>query len=633
MRRVARDGSSQYFINQSTCRLTDVVELLAQVGLGKELHSIIGQGKVESFLAGKPEDRRSQIEEAAGLGAYKRRRERAELKLREVRRNLERALLLEREVGSQLAPLRRQATAAEQMRTVESEIAETRGRLLTGDVAGARRRARGRAAASSPRSTRSARRTRAGSRAWRPPAPAKRRAFARKLAERERSARRLLRARVLDGRLESVRRLAEQRQHLLDEVRARGDGRARAPRRRARRAAGGARRRRPGRRRRAAWRASSRPTEAEHAQRRRRAGGGAGGAGGAARGARPARGGARERAGDVGAPRAPPGGARPASRSASRRSTRRWPPRSPARRTRSVRRPRPRPRRARRSRAAEAAAAAAAAAVAGGDARASRRPRTLHRATLVERRALEAEADHLRAALRDLEDVGGEVLEVAGEFPGTVSLAGERLVRAGLRARPRGRAGAALGRARRARRRRPLVAARRAQARRRSAWCGSSCPSRRRPSVAFPGAAPLADKVSFGEHEELEGALADVVIVDDLRAVPDEFTRAGGDARGRVLPARRRPDRPRERRAGGAAARAARVAGATGERSWTPSRRGRSARRRRSRCAAARQTAAREAAARRPTAEREARIAAETAERGLAQVRAPAARPRGAPAA
>ena len=134
-RRVARDGSSQYAINQSTCRLTDVVELMAQVGLGRELHSIIGQGKVESFLAGKPEDRRSQIEEAAGLGTYKRRRERAELKLREVRRNLERADLLEREVNSQLAPLRRQANAAEQLRAVEADLDETRGRLLSGDIA------------------------------------------------------------------------------------------------------------------------------------------------------------------------------------------------------------------------------------------------------------------------------------------------------------------------------------------------------------------------------------------------------------------------------------------------------------------------------------------------------------------
>ena len=217
MRRVARDGSSQYSINQSTCRLTDVVELLAQVGLGKELHSIIGQGKVESFLAGKPEDRRSQIEEAAGLGAYKRRRERAELKLREVRRNLERALLLEREVGSQLAPLRRQATAAEQMRTVESEIAETRGRLLTGDVlaldADLEARRDELAAVEAERAAHEGGLARVAAARAR-----EEENFASKLAERERSARRLLRARVLDGRLESVRRLAEQRRHLLDEV-------------------------------------------------------------------------------------------------------------------------------------------------------------------------------------------------------------------------------------------------------------------------------------------------------------------------------------------------------------------------------------------------------------------------------
>ena len=215
MRRVTRDGSSQYFINQSGCRLTDVVELMAQVGLGKELHSIIGQGKVESFLAGKPEDRRNQIEEAAGLGTFKRRRERAELKLREVRRNLERADLLEREVGAQLAPLRRQASAAEQLRSVEADLGETRGRLLTGEVrrvdaelaprttscAGSTERARGEQGLEAV----------AGARAGEE-------AFARRLAERERRAKRLLRARVLDGRLESGRRLTEQRLRLLEEV-------------------------------------------------------------------------------------------------------------------------------------------------------------------------------------------------------------------------------------------------------------------------------------------------------------------------------------------------------------------------------------------------------------------------------
>ncbi len=173
-------------------------------------------------------------------------------------------------------------------------------------------------------------------------------------------------------------------------------------------------------------------------------------------------------------------------------------------------------------RAAEAAASAAAATVADA-ARDVTAAEDAHRATLMERRALEAEADHLRAALLDMEDVGGEVMEVAGEFPGTVSLAGsvscepgyERALAAALAqlsgalAVPAGvdqwslldalkRAGVGLVR---------LVV-----------------PARRRPSTAFPGAAPLADKVSFGDHEGLEGALADVVIVDDLRAVPAEFT-------------------------------------------------------------------------------------------------------------
>ena len=213
-------------------------------------------------------------------------------------------------------------------------------------------------------------------------------------------------------------------------------------------------------------------------------------------------------------------------------------------------------------RAVEAAASAAAAAVVEAQ-REVTEAEDAHRAAVVERRALEAEADHLRAALRDMEDVGGEVLEVAGEFPGTVSLAGsvsceagyERALAAALAqlsgalAVPGGvdqwslldalkRAGIGLVR---------LVV-----------------PARRRPPVAFPGAAPLADKVSFGEHEGLEGALADVVIVDDLRAVPAEFTGPRGHPRGRVLPAGRRPDRPGERRPGGAAPGAPGVAGAAG---------------------------------------------------------------------
>ena len=231
MRRVTRDGSSQYFINRSACRLTDVVELLAPVGLGKELHSIIGQGKVEAFLAGKPEDRRSQIEEAAGLGAFKRRRERAEVKLREVGRNLERAALLERQVDAQLGPIRRQATAAEQLHSIEADLGETRGRLLTGAVAAldaellVLRRDLAEIAVARTRGDEGLARV-AEARAG------EEEAFARRLAERERRAQRLLRARMLDTRLETGERLTEQRLrlHHRDGASRRGGAPTAAPR-------------------------------------------------------------------------------------------------------------------------------------------------------------------------------------------------------------------------------------------------------------------------------------------------------------------------------------------------------------------------------------------------------------------
>ena len=200
MRRVSRDGSSQYFINHSGCRLTDVIELMAPVGLGRELHSIIGQGRVEAFLAGKPDDRRSQIEEAAGLGAYKRRRDRAELKLRDVRRNLEQAALLEREVATQLAPLRRQANAAEQLHSLEVELAETRARLLTGSLASVD--AELGPSRTSPPSRSTAHAPTPDWRTW-PRLAAPEDAFAQRVAEHERRTQRLLRARLLDARLES----------------------------------------------------------------------------------------------------------------------------------------------------------------------------------------------------------------------------------------------------------------------------------------------------------------------------------------------------------------------------------------------------------------------------------------------
>ncbi len=222
-RRVVRGGETTYTINRAACRLTDVIELTAELGLGREMHSIIGQGKVETLLAAKPQERRALVEEAAGLGRYKRRRERSETKLREVRRNLERARDLEREAGLQLAPLRRQANAAETLRTIEHEMAETRGRLLAGDLDELDARlAEERETLADDRELAGLRSTRASPRPSRSAWPRRNRSPTTP-RERERRAGRALRARYLGDRLSGCHRLIEQRGALLDELRRAAD--------------------------------------------------------------------------------------------------------------------------------------------------------------------------------------------------------------------------------------------------------------------------------------------------------------------------------------------------------------------------------------------------------------------------
>jgi chromosome segregation protein len=135
-RRLHRGGEGQYLINRAAVRRTDLVELLADVGLGGSHGSVISQGKVEQILASKPEERRALIEDAAGLGKFKRRRHRAELKLARVQIQVERARDLEAEVKARLRPLALQATAAERAEKLRGEIAALRARVAELDLAG-----------------------------------------------------------------------------------------------------------------------------------------------------------------------------------------------------------------------------------------------------------------------------------------------------------------------------------------------------------------------------------------------------------------------------------------------------------------------------------------------------------------
>jgi chromosome segregation protein len=129
-RSLDRSGDGVYRLNGARCRLVDVVEVLSDTNLGREMHSVISQGRVESIVHSKPRERRLLVEEAAGLGKHRKRRRRAELKLRAARDNLDRALDIEREARARLRPLKRQAQAAELGARIEHEELELRGRLV-----------------------------------------------------------------------------------------------------------------------------------------------------------------------------------------------------------------------------------------------------------------------------------------------------------------------------------------------------------------------------------------------------------------------------------------------------------------------------------------------------------------------
>src|SRR6187455_2373611 len=133
-RRLVRGGEGQYLVNRAHVRRTDLVELLADVGLGGSMHSIVSQGKVEAVLASKPDERRELVEEAAGLGKFKRRQHRAELKLNRVGIQVERARDLEAEVRKRLRPLALQATAAERAAKLGEQVEELRVRLAAADL-------------------------------------------------------------------------------------------------------------------------------------------------------------------------------------------------------------------------------------------------------------------------------------------------------------------------------------------------------------------------------------------------------------------------------------------------------------------------------------------------------------------
>lgn len=121
-RTLFRSGESEYAINDVPCRLLDVQELLSDAGVGRQQHVIISQGQIDAVLNARPEDRRSIIEEAAGVLKFRKRKEKAERRLDATEANLLRVQDLLREVRRQLRPLERQAEAARRHDELAGEL-------------------------------------------------------------------------------------------------------------------------------------------------------------------------------------------------------------------------------------------------------------------------------------------------------------------------------------------------------------------------------------------------------------------------------------------------------------------------------------------------------------------------------
>ncbi len=121
-RKLYRSGESHYLINQRRCRLKDIQKVMEDLGLGYATYALIPQGRIDSFLTGRPSDRRAVIEEAARILSYKSRRRSAELKLEMAQQNLSRVNDIISEVERSLRSLKRQAAKARRYREVKAEF-------------------------------------------------------------------------------------------------------------------------------------------------------------------------------------------------------------------------------------------------------------------------------------------------------------------------------------------------------------------------------------------------------------------------------------------------------------------------------------------------------------------------------
>ncbi|ARJ72731.1 chromosome segregation protein SMC [Latilactobacillus sakei] len=133
-RRLFRNGDSEFYLNQKSCRLKDIVNLFMDSGLGRESFSIISQGRVEAIFNSKPEDRRNIIEEAAGVLKYKQQKKKAQSELDQTDENLSRIADIVYELKGQVEPLKEQSSIAQDYLEQKAQFNALHQQLLVVEI-------------------------------------------------------------------------------------------------------------------------------------------------------------------------------------------------------------------------------------------------------------------------------------------------------------------------------------------------------------------------------------------------------------------------------------------------------------------------------------------------------------------
>jgi chromosome segregation protein len=129
-RRVFRSGDTEYYLNGVQCRLKDITDIFIDTGSGARAYSVIGQGRVDQMITAKPEDKRTLIEEVAGIRKYKMRRRETETRIKTTRENLSRVKDMVNEVKRQMDTLSLQAKHAGEFRELSEESRRLEARIL-----------------------------------------------------------------------------------------------------------------------------------------------------------------------------------------------------------------------------------------------------------------------------------------------------------------------------------------------------------------------------------------------------------------------------------------------------------------------------------------------------------------------